>query len=131
MSKEFEEWFENYVPDNKEREQCRDAWHDGRREGYKQGKQAADTALAEYKSDIQHWINEAAFQKRKVESKDKALAEKDGEIERLREALQRLASMEAFTISRAVDSNNPADKELIARINYAELALKGHDHEPD
>lgn len=44
------------------------------------------------------------------------------ENQRLQEALQRLGSMEAFDISRAVDPDK--DKELIARINFANAALE-------
>ena len=40
-------------------------------------------------------------------------------IEKQGEVIERLASMEAFEVSRAV-SDSPADKELIARISYAQ-----------
>ena len=51
----------------------------------------------------------------------------DADLARLREALERLASMEALTMTRAVVM--PHDEELIARINFAEQALKSHDSE--
>jgi Lar family restriction alleviation protein len=44
-----------------------------------------------------------------------------GEVERLREALERLSSMEAFVIARAV--NPDQDAELLARIDFARAAL--------
>ena len=44
----FEDWFESYTPDNKEREQCMDAWHDGRR----QGRKAADKEIARLEAQI-------------------------------------------------------------------------------
>lgn len=43
-------------------------------------------------------------------------------IDRLRAALERLGSMEAFVVSRAVTAH---DAELIARIEYAQEALRG------
>ena len=45
------------------------------------------------------------------------------EIERLRAALQRLASIEAFYLAGSINKGNPADVELIARIDYAQNAL--------
>ena len=42
--------------------------------------------------------------------------------DRLRAALERLGSMEAFVVSRAVTAH---DAELIARIEYAQEALRG------
>ena len=60
-----------------------------------------------------------------IQAADKEIATRDAELARLREALERLASMEALTMTRAVVM--PHDEELIARINFAEQALKSHD----
>jgi hypothetical protein len=46
------------------------------------------------------------------------------ELARLREGIERLGSMEAFTVTRAV-TNSEADQELSARIDYARALLKG------
>ncbi len=40
---------------------------------------------------------------------------------RLRASLERLGSMEAFTVSRSIDHKH--DSELLARIDFARLAL--------
>lgn len=40
-------------------------------------------------------------------------------------AMERLASMEAFLLSRAMDPKNPADAELLARIEFAQKVLDG------
>ena len=53
-----------------------------------------------------------------TEERDRLLKEN----ERLRKALERLGSMEALMIPRAI--SHPGDKELIARIDYARAALK-------
>jgi hypothetical protein len=45
------------------------------------------------------------------------------EIQRLQDVVTRLGSMEAFEMSRSVDKNNPADKELLARIEFAREAV--------
>ena len=45
------------------------------------------------------------------------------EIERLRAALARIASFEAFDISRTLDPKSDMDAELLARMDYALAAL--------
>jgi hypothetical protein len=49
------------------------------------------------------------------------------EIERLQAVVSRLASVEAFEMARAFDKTNPADQELLARMEFAEKALRGSD----
>lgn len=53
-----------------------------------------------------------------MKSKDKI------EIEHLRSALERLASVEAFTLSGNVAMHTSTGKELVSRIEYARLALE-------
>ena len=67
------------------------------------------------------------YARRNIENATAMYQAADAELARLREALERLASMEALTMTRAVVM--PHDEELIARINFAEQALKSHDSE--
>lgn len=47
------------------------------------------------------------------------------EIDRLMKVIDRLGSVEAFEMSRAIDESNPCDKELLARIDFARQGING------
>lgn len=50
------------------------------------------------------------------------LTASEKEAARLRKIVERIASAEAFDVSRAIDSTR--DRELLARINYAAFSLE-------
>jgi hypothetical protein len=49
------------------------------------------------------------------------------EIERLKSAVERLGSMEAFTSAHIVDQSSADGRELIARVEFARRTLQGDE----